>query len=349
MRPHILVCLLAAACGVGSVEESAQDLDETQPLTPAEVQVLEDKCAEDFDREFDKLINTFEARLNSGRIQPGPRNVAVLEGDPQTTPGACSKKVADLYREALECARSRITGCLTIHNEALAKLLGPRLGNYGPPAKPLLVACKMPSSCMKLEYDGLTDILSSEVARGRSGRQLIYPGALLLGSKNQRCDLVMHEAMHWAGDYGSGTDAAAMAKGHDKTDHVYACSEFCSGAACDRGSALQPCLRCAGTAEEKLLCGKREKATPGCVAPLFVYGACAMNPPNASLNPCPNCRTLEWQTCDGIPDPVRVKHECCERCARADYIIGECSVGDMNPYDDCKPMSPGWCTILGGR
>ena len=341
MKRTTLALLVAAACGPVTPEDSADSsLDFTQ-----QTQGVSSRCHADIDALFERILPAFTYGRASGRVGVARENYIILEGKPGQE-GACSKETADAYRAAMACARSRLTYCLTMHNEFLAKALSHRM-DASDKSAPMLVACGIPPSCGV--QGAITDVLTGSVATLRNAKQVLNAEDFRGATEEARCNLGMHEAMHWAGNPGTGL-GGDMAT-HHEGDQVYACSRFCGGA-CRMGVPLSDCLACAGTVEEKLRCGRRERVGHDCITPALTPPGSAtlcFTPGNpGQYFPCERCRSLRFETCSGILDPRYGPSECCESC-EGQYKPFLCTEAQMNPLNDCKPLSPAWCAMNGLR
>jgi len=136
--------------------------------------------------------------------------------------------------------------------------------------------------------------------------------------EDKLCNIFLHELFH--------VIEQVNPEGHDDfgDDAIYSCGRYCGGCAQNllgaTGDPHADCLRCAGTLEERLTCGYKEKIFENnCDGSLDGLGIC-----HAGLaciaGPCEKCKTLLTQTCEyEILNEVPYTYEqrdflCCAQC-----------------------------------
>ncbi len=249
------------------------------------------------------------------------------------SPGACDGGDADQVREAYECAVERGRGCLSQTNTKEFQNLATALA--GKRVRPLQIGCG--NAC------------GGVVASTKSWNRPWFLDSKLNINVDEfskldddgRCNIMLHELLHWAGNNGSADHNEGEGAGDDD---VYSCGRYCGG--CSHAGHGSPnnsaidCARCADTAERKAECGvKIEYAEASCGGSL--RGIC-----HAGLGcvagDCQECGGIFKSYCDGTV--FETAATCCNKCPQGCDGSNDmpCS-GKPDESDGCTDQSPPFC------
>lgn len=229
--------------------------------------------------------------------------------------GKCSADHATQIAQAVDCATTDGQRCLDSTNVRMALGLRDALAGVG--VTNLKIACgnKCTNSVAQTKYQapsgpyGWKHFDSKMNINGAEWDNLDASG---------RCNLMLHELLHWAGFLGSPTH-------DDGDDEVYSCGRYCGkcSAALRGGDRPQgrsaDCATCSSSPRRKAVCGSLKKWMSGPCSMSYAPGW-GSNPVTEMCEsgsaPCANCQWLQLLSCDGTgasligPQPL----VCCEAC-----------------------------------
>jgi hypothetical protein len=250
--------------------------------------------------------------------------------------GACSNAHAQALEKAIDCALSQSATCLRSTNGMAYFLLDTALaygtwdlscGNGCDPGTTKEQNECGPGSgaCAPVETSFNPDSLGS------------------LRTDTNRCDLVLHEMLHWAGVPSDDTHPQGV-------DQVYACARYCGG--CDEPSPWAPpgattsrdCATCANSPDEKAQCGLKPRWRPSKKSMGFVcWGS------TTSSSSCdPGCVTPYEDyplNCDdtvatGSSAKRWIPRWCCTQCGQSCDKNDDICPSDFSSPADCSNGTP---------
>ncbi|MBK6849878.1 MAG: hypothetical protein IPG96_20850 [Proteobacteria bacterium] len=238
--------------------------------------------------------------------------------------GKCSADHATQIAQAVDCATTYGQRCLDSTNAPMA--LGLRNALAGVGVTNLKIACgnNCTNSTAQTKYQAPTG----------SHRWKLFDSKMNLNAAmwdnldaNGRCNLMLHELLHWAGFPGSPT--------HDDTgdDEVYSCGRYCGKCSAALLGGNRPhgrsadCATCSSNPVKKAVCGSLKKWMSG---PCTVNFGMGPQPFAAKCDwgtePCANCQWLQSLSCDGTLQG-EFGNICCEACP--------CPAGCVQPSIVC--------------
>jgi len=226
-------------------------------------------------------------------------NITIRTGN---SGGACSADQARLAAAAVDCALARGGLCLAMTNSALNASLNAAVN--GDNVMPLLIGCGngCANSLAATRSWSRPWFSDSQMNLGAGFWGLDAPG---------RCNIMLHEMLHWAGNEGSADHNESTGPGDDQ---VYSCGRYCgrcSDAAhgSPNNSAID-CARCADSKSRKEACGSQtEYQTAGCGD--YMTGICHSGLACIAGN-CEQCGGVVTNDCNGAL--LRLNVDCCSQC-----------------------------------
>ena len=262
--------------------------------------------------------------------QPFPGSPTIKTG---TTLGACSKSDASSIAKAVDCALSK--GALCLANTNTRQYNSLMAAAFGEGTMPLDIGCG--NSC--------SGVLAS--TRGWSAPWFtnstlnVNPSEWNKLDSAGKCNIMLHEMLHWAGDQGSADHNEKSGAGDDE---VYSCGRYCGG--CSQAGHGSPknsavdCAKCADTPERKERCGvKTDYKTGPCNGELA--GLCHAGLACVAGN-CETCGQIEKKSCDAKPLDTEVT--CCATCPSSCNRSNDlpCN-GAPQLMDTCNSQTPPFC------
>ena len=259
-----------------------------------------------------------------------PAHVTIKRGSGS---GECSTADSASIAKAVDCALSK--GGLCLANTNTREYNSLMAAAYGDSMKPLDIAC------------GNTCAGVAAATRGWSAPWFTDSKMNLnMTEWNKlddagRCNLMLHEMMHWAGDQGSADHNDNNGPGHDA---VYSCGRYCGG--CSNalhgapGNSSVDCAYCADTTDRKQQCGtKTQSQQVPCGS--FGGGLC-----HAGLGciagQCQTCGGDVTKACDGTT--LAQAATCCQACPSSCNQSNDVPCGSgSTPTDTCTPTNPPFC------
>lgn len=267
----------------------------------------------------------------------GGTDVAPFPGSPNiksgTSAGACNASDTRSISRALDCALTKGALCLANTNTQQYNAL--MSAAFGEGTMPLDIGCG--NGCA-----GTLASTRSWSAPWFSNSTLnINPSEWNKLDDDGKCNIMLHELLHWAGDNGSADHNESSGKGDDQ---VYSCGRYCgrcsdAGHGSPKNSAID-CAKCADTAARKSQCGaKSELKTGSCDGELT--GLCHKGLACISAN-CETCGRIERKTCDD--KPLGVEIACCATCPSNCNASNDLPCDGMTMSEDtCTKDTPPFC------
>jgi hypothetical protein len=263
-------------------------------------------------------------------VQPFPGSPTVITG---SSPGACSGADASSIAQAVDCALTK--GALCLANTNTRQYNSLMAAAFGQGTMPLDIGCG--NSC------------AGKLAATRGWSAPWFTNSTLNINPTEwnkldsagKCNIMLHELLHWAGDQGSADHNSRSGKGDDE---VYSCGRYCGG--CSNAGHGSPsnsaidCAKCADTPERKAKCGaKSEFKTGSCNGELA--GLCHAGLACVSAN-CETCGQIEKKSCDDKPLDTEIT--CCATCpSNCNRSNDQPCNGAPQLMDTCNGQTPPFC------
>jgi len=262
----------------------------------------------------------------------GNPNVNVdTSGDPMADDpaGRCSGAHASQIKKALDCAVKRNKDCLAETNSEQSSALSDALSGG---QCPLVITCSNHCSA------ALTDVnppWTGKVFGCTDAFMQINSADWDKMSDDERCGVMLHELLHWAGDKGAGD--------HDNgKDTIYGCGRYCGN--CNKfgvgnpGSSNADCAKCANTREAKQKCGIKQTWEEGKCGFGEGMGICHKGL-GCIMGRCGSCKDIRTKTCDG--EELWSTFQCCATCSSGCDGSNDFPCG-VKPWldDTCSKKAP---------
>ncbi|GMU58995.1 MAG: hypothetical protein AMXMBFR34_07580 [Myxococcaceae bacterium] len=235
---------------------------------------------------------------------------------------ACTQPHRDKLMRAFACALDRL-GCLDLANREFATLAWATVTT-----RKILVGCGNDCAGAIAATDRVPD------ADARS-RMAWNPAEIDRLSDQDLCSTALHEMLHWAGA------PHDKANHDDGSDQIYACGHYCGG--CTHEGPLQPprssmedCVVCAGSEEERVRCGWKQKlADITCPTYNLCHGGIGVNAA------CSTCQGIWYYDCMDSKLSDAPEFYCCATCAPpADRANDKPCTSPPTLRDSCNQPPP---------
>ena len=255
--------------------------------------------------------------------QPSNTSPTVKTG---TDSGQCGEQDSNSIAQALDCALTKGALCLANTNtKEYNNLMAATLGDS---KMPLDIGCG--NSC--------SGVIATTKGWGSpwfsNSEMNINPAEWDKLDANGKCNIMLHEMLHWAGDEGSADHNDSSGAGNDT---VYSCGRYCgrcshAGHGSQNNSSVD-CAGCADTKARKQQCGARtEYQTAPCGNSMsgFCHAGLA-----CIAGPCQQCGGIVTNGCDG--SLIGGNAICCQSCP------SNCNQSNDLPCTN-TPVSTDTCT-----
>ncbi|MDB4988578.1 MAG: hypothetical protein JWN04_3756 [Myxococcaceae bacterium] len=262
--------------------------------------------------------------------QPFPSSPTIKSG---SSPGSCSAADTSSIAQAVDCALGKGALCLASTNTR----------EYNS-----LMAAALGTGTMPLDI-GCGNACAGVIAATRGWGSPWFTNSTMninAGEWNKldsagKCNIMLHEMLHWAGDQGSSDHNSESGAGDDA---VYSCGRYCGGCShAGHGSSnnsATDCAKCSDSPGRKEKCGvKSDFKTGPCNGELA--GLCHSGLACISAN-CETCGQLEKKTCDD--QPLETQATCCATCPSDCNKSNDLPCkGSPQSMDTCTDQTPPYC------